>query len=273
MRRGFKYIFRVCVISDNYVPAELELAASLQDKTTGRKVKKIAHLYEDSAYGQGENALMKRDAAKYGLELIHSQAVPGGAADVTPYVNKLKSSNPDFIIAAVFFFDTCNFIRTFKEQDYCPMGYLFGADSDEFLTEMKKDGNYSFTYLNWDETMKASWDRQILVRYKKKFGSNMDGWAAQGYTSVYVLKDALERAASTDRDKLRKALAETDLPAEKGNLLPTKGGRIQFDEKGENKNILTMMGQVLDGKRVIVWPSDYKTGDPVFPVPKWGERK
>lgn len=273
MQRGFKYIFRVCVHSEHYVPAELATAASLVDKKTGRKVKTIAHLYEDSAYGQAENAVTKREAPKYGLELVYSLGFPGGTTDLTPYVNKLKSINPDFITAAMFFFDTCNFIRTFKEQNFNPMGYLSGADSDEFLTEMKKDGDYAFTYLVWDEKIKNPRGNEIIEGFKKKFGVNIDGWAALGYSSAYVLKDAFERAASTDPDKLRKALAETDLPPEKGNFLPTKGGRIQFDDKGENKNIFIMCGQILDQKRVIIWPPEYKTGDPVFPVPKWSERK
>jgi branched-chain amino acid transport system substrate-binding protein len=101
----------------------------------------------------------------------------------------------------------------------------------------------------------------------------MDAFAAHGYASAYVLKDALERAASTDSAKLREALAETDLTAEKGNILPTKGGRIQFDQKGENKNIIMMVGQILNQKREIIWPTAYKTGDPLFPIPKWSERR
>lgn len=273
MQRGFKYIFRVAPLDEHYVPAGLAMVASLQDKKTGKKVKTIAHLFEDSAYGQGENVVTKREAPKYGLELIHSQAFPGGTTDLTPYVNKLKSLDPDFITSSAFFFDGVNFIRTFKEQNYCPRGYWFGAQSDEFLTEMKKDGDYDFTTLFWDESVKMPRGKEVVEKFRKQFGLNMDGYVALGYTCTYVLKDALERAASTDADKLRKALAETDLPHERGNFMPSKGGRIQFDENGENKSTIMMGAQVLNQKRGVIWPPEYKTAEPVFPVPKWSERK
>jgi branched-chain amino acid transport system substrate-binding protein len=262
----------VCAHSEQYVPSALNIAANLVDKKTGRKVKTIAHVYEDSAYGQAENVLTRKEASRYGLELIHSQAFPGGSADLTPYVNKLKSVNPDFVTGSVFFFDVCNFIRTFKEQKFNPMGYHFGAEQDEFISAMKKDADYTFTWLPWDEKIKGPRVLQTFEKFRKKFQSNMDPFSALGYTSVYVLKEAFERAGSTDSDKLLSALKQTDLPQEKGNILAAKGGRIQFDERGENKNVIVMEGQILNQKREIIFPPEYKTGEAVFPIPKWEER-
>jgi len=272
MQRGFKYTFRVCANSDVLIPAALNIASTLQDKKTGKKVKTLAHLYEDSAYGQAETAVIKREAPKYGLDFVSAQAFTGGTPDLTPYVNKLKSVNPDFIIGSVFFFDICNFIRTFREQNFNTMGYHFGAEADEFLTEMKKDANYTFTHLPWDEKMNIPRIMEVVQRFRKKYGENMDAFAMHGYACAYVLKEALERSGSTDSDKLLKALKETDLSPDKGNFLPTKGGRIQFDEIGENKNIIMMSGQILNQKREIIFPPQYKTNDPVFPIPKWNER-
>jgi ABC-type branched-subunit amino acid transport system substrate-binding protein len=113
---------------------------------------------------------------------------------------------------------------------------------------------------------------EVVQKFRKKYGENMDAFAMHGYACAYVLKEALERSGSTDSDKLLKALKETDLSPDKGNFLPTKGGRIQFDEIGENKNIIMMSGQILNQKREIIFPPQYKTNDPVFPIPKWNER-
>lgn len=276
MQRGFKYTFRVTANAEVFVPSELAAIAAMVDEKTKKKVRTIAHMYEDSAYGQAENVIYKRDASKFGLELILSQAYPGGTTDLTPYVNKIKSLNPDFVGLTGFFFDTCNFVRTIKEQNFNPMGYLIEGNSDEFLTEIKKDSNFAFTYLLWNEGIKIPGTEkkamEVNERFKKQFGMNMDGWAMLGYVSTYVLKDALERAASTDPNKLRKALAETNLTGPKGNIMATKGGRVQFDEIGENKNAIIIFGQVLNGKREVTWPPEYKTAEPVFPVPKWSER-
>jgi len=228
MQRGFKYTFRVCANSEVLIPSALNFASTIQDKKTGRKVKTIAHLYEDSAYGQAETAVIRRDASKYGLEFVSGQAFTGGTPDVTPYVNKLKSVNPDFIVGSVFFFDICNFIRTFREQNFTPMGYHFGAEADEFLTEMKKDANYTFTHLPWDEKMNVPRIMEVVQRFKKKFGENMDAFAVHGYTCAYVLKEALERAASTDSDKLLKALKEIDLTPDKGIFCRPRGAEYSL---------------------------------------------
>lgn len=276
MQRGFKYCFRVIPNAEIFAPAEVAMIASLRDKRTGKKVRTIGHMYEDLGYGQVTDASYKTEAPKYGMEISLSIAYPGGAADLTPYVNKLKSVNPDFTKLTGFFFDNCNFVRTIKEQNFNPMGYLVEGNSDEFLTEMGKLANYAFTYLVWEEGIAIpgvkTKGRQVNARFREKYGTNMDGWAMMGYVSVFVLKDALERAATTDSDKLRKALAETDLTVEKGNIMITKGGRLQFNEIGENKNAIILGGQILNQKRECIWPSEYKTAESVFPVPGWSER-
>jgi branched-chain amino acid transport system substrate-binding protein len=84
------------------------------------------------------------------------------------------------------------------------------------------------------------------------------------YQVVHVLRDALERAGSTDREKVREALAKTNLS---DHILPQEA--IRFDEAGENVNASPALLQVQDGKPVAVGPAKYAEAKPVFPVPKW----
>ena len=86
------------------------------------------------------------------------------------------------------------------------------------------------------------------------------------YQSAYVLKDALERAASTDRDKVRDALAATNL---KDQIVPYP---IAFDGKGQNPHARTLLMQVLDQKIVVVYPNEFAEAKPVIPVPAWAGR-
>jgi branched-chain amino acid transport system substrate-binding protein len=91
------------------------------------------------------------------------------------------------------------------------------------------------------------------------------------YTCVYILKDALERAASTDREKIRDALAKTHLkPGEKGNIQPCS---IIFEEAGQNKDARTVIAQIQDGKRRSIFPVQFASREPIWPMPKWKDRK
>jgi branched-chain amino acid transport system substrate-binding protein len=77
----------------------------------------------------------------------------------------------------------------------------------------------------------------------------------------------LERAGSVDKDKIRKALAETDMKTnEKGNILHYG---VKFDEKGQNIHACELLNQVQKGRYLPIWPSNSAVSNPVYPFPGW----
>jgi branched-chain amino acid transport system substrate-binding protein len=97
----------------------------------------------------------------------------------------------------------------------------------------------------------------------------MNGHAAETYMSTMVLADALQRAGSTDRVKLRDALAKTNICGDR-NILPYDC--IKFDDSGQSPQGRLVMLQVQNGKFVSVWPPEIAAASPVFPVPSWSAR-
>lgn len=83
--------------------------------------------------------------------------------------------------------------------------------------------------------------------------------AAQSAAAVYVLADALERAQSLDTDKVRDAIAATDLL--------TFYGPIKFDETGKNIAKRKILTQIIDGGYVVVAPEELAEQEPVIPRP------
>ena len=55
--------------------------------------------------------------------------------------------------------------------------------------------------------------------------------------------------------------------------MPWKG--VKFDETGQNILATGVVIQMRpeDGKYHIVWPEEYAIYKPIFPMPKWSERK
>jgi branched-chain amino acid transport system substrate-binding protein len=95
----------------------------------------------------------------------------------------------------------------------------------------------------------------------------MTGFAGVCYTSAYLIKDVLERAGSIDKEKIRKALVETDMKIrEKGNILHYG---IKFDEKGQNIYATELINQVQGGQFVPVWAPEFALAKPIWPFPGW----
>jgi branched-chain amino acid transport system substrate-binding protein len=104
--------------------------------------------------------------------------------------------------------------------------------------------------------------------FKKRWGSEPRGTGdTPSYTSLYLIKDAIERAGTLDVDALVTAIEQTDMI--------TVGGRLRFDKTnhqaiyGTNPKE-TLMAQLLqwqDGKRVCIWPPQIAVGE--YKLPPW----
>ena len=91
------------------------------------------------------------------------------------------------------------------------------------------------------------------------------GITCQKIGEVEVFADAIARAGSLDKDKVRDALAKTDLM--------TFYGPVKFDETGKNIAKSMVMYQVQNEHYVVVAPSKWASAKPVYPAPAWDKRE
>jgi branched-chain amino acid transport system substrate-binding protein len=95
-------------------------------------------------------------------------------------------------------------------------------------------------------------------------GQKLTGFNAQGIQVVYVIADALERAASTDPAKIRDALAATNMTkADPRLILPSDF--IKFDETGQNIGLRNIMVQWFGDQKFTTFPKEVATRTPVVP--------
>ena len=121
----------------------------------------------------------------------------------------------------------------------------FGAATNGFLcpTQWAETLSYSDGYFGtaaeYDTLFKQTYEGYRNVPYQ----------AAQASAAVLVWKDAFERANSFDTEKLRDALAATDMKTFYGN--------IRFSEAGNNIAKPMVLRQIQDGKLNVVAPSKW----------------
>ena len=269
--RGFRYTFRTGQNPRQLVEGEIALIRYLNTLTT-TPVKKVAIADEDSLSGQSMEKWRRKLYTEAGFDVVGSVAYPATTRDLSAEVSKIKAMKPDFLLRMGYVSDAILLTRAMYELDCNVMGMTdpSGGAEPSYITELGKLSEYSFVSSMWDTRIKIPGVKEVAAVYKKKIGQELEYKAACYYCAVYMIKDALERCGSTDREKLRDAIASTNLKSgEKGNI---NAYDIQFDAKGQNSKATVLSGQVLDQKLTYVFPLKYAERKPVFPVPPWKDR-
>ena len=125
-------------------------------------------------------------------------------------------------------------------------------------------GEYVVALEAWTPGLPWPGNDRLIEDAKKRLGGKLP-WSGvgTGYVDVQVLADAIERAGSLDREKIRDALAKTEMM--------TVGGPVKVRPDGTFE-LMVYLCQWQKGSYVPVWPKKYAVADPKLPVPKWSER-
>src|SRR6202158_3568012 len=236
-------------------------------KNANVPIKRVAMMHEDGNFGTTMGNHVEAFSKTMGYELVQRIPYNLRSPDLTSELSKVKAARPDLLIISGYYGVSKIIAETaakLRISVSAPVGLANAAYSNpKFITENREltdqlfDGNY------WHNPQSPR-ARAVFDAYQKRFTSTLTSHGVQAYTVIGVVKDALERAGSTDRDKLREAIAKTNL----ADHILTQDA-IRFDDAGENVNATPALLQVQGGKAVVVGPARFVEAKPVFPVPKW----
>ena len=102
--------------------------------------------------------------------------------------------------------------------------------------------------------------------FKKKYGRDLDDTSARWMQAFFVLADAINRAGSTDPEKIQAALKATDLTS---NQLMIGYRGVKFDATGQNILAATYLIQLRGKQYVSIWPEDRATNKLEYPMKGW----
>jgi branched-chain amino acid transport system substrate-binding protein len=105
----------------------------------------------------------------------------------------------------------------------------------------------------------------VNALFKARSNKDLNDNTGREVTALLVLADAINRAGSTDPDKLHAALVATDVPGNQ-TIMPWKG--IKFDETGQNTEASPVIQQFKDGKYHTIYPFDVASEPAVWNVGK-----
>lgn len=278
--RGFKYVFRPNNKATYDAREQLD-AIDLLKKETGKGPSSIGLFYEGTDWGRSHAANIKKFAKERGYTISLDESFPPNQVDFTAQLLKIRASKPEALIVVAYTPDHLLFTRQYFENKInIPYGiHSVGGGSEDpsfYKAVPQKAVDYLFVQEDWQiDRLKTDKDPRVLdanTRFKAQAGYDINSYGAQGISNVYLIKDVLERAASTDREKIRDALAATDITS--GMPLIVGYQRIKFDEQGQNTFGHGVISENIGGERRTIWPSANRAPDtkPVWPVPDWSAR-
>jgi branched-chain amino acid transport system substrate-binding protein len=273
--RGFKYVFRLIHPASLWGKSQIDFIGDLKAKKN-LPIQKIALIYENTDQGQATAKGWRKYAEPAGLKIILDEAYPRDQSDFTPLMLKIKQAKPDVILMVTYISDAILLQKSYKEHRIEPIAFIgssSGHSDPSFQRQVGSLSEYLFDLTEWSADLKHTpLVKKTAEAYQvwNKDKRPMNGGAAYCYAGAWVLKDAMERAASGKPEAIRKALAETNIKEGPATILPFSP--IQFNDKGQAQNTTVIMVQYRNGIRQTVWPEGVKALDPVVPFPKWDKR-
>ncbi|MCR9077286.1 MAG: amino acid ABC transporter substrate-binding protein, partial [bacterium] len=265
--QGYRYMFAVLSTSELYLASSIALAAELAEKS-GKKASdvKIAMAFENDPFSLDVRAGVVEDAEKFGMKIIIDDKLPRDLSDMTATLTKVKALKPDLLLVSGHEKGATTAARQITELKIdTPIVAMTHCESADIVTNFgagAMEGVLCPT--QWSETL--SYKDGLFgsaADYDKLFKSTYEGYstvpyqAAQASAAVQVWKDAFERANSFDSEKLRDALAATDMS--------TFYGDIKFSEAGNNIAKPMVLRQVQGGEYLVVAPTKWAAAKMQFP--------
>ncbi|MDR2798519.1 MAG: ABC transporter substrate-binding protein [Treponema sp.] len=211
------FIFRACFID----PFQGTVGGLFAATDIGAK--KAAVLYDNgNDYSVGLTDNFVATFEQQGGTIVAKESYITGDVDFNAQLTKIKSAEPEVVYLPDYYSTVSLIAKQLRAQGVTAP--IVGADGWDGLTENAGDevlnGFYSNHYASDSTDPKVV---NFVKAYQGKFKSVPVSFAALGYDSLYLIRDAILRAGSTDSSKVRDALAQT-----KGSYVT---GNLTFDAK------------------------------------------
>lgn len=209
------YIFRTCFIDPFQGPVMAKFA---QEKL---RAKRIALMVSNSsAYSIGLAKFFRESFTANGGTIVLEQKYAEGDKDFKAQLTAIKSAGVDAVFNPGYYNEGA--LIVLQARDLGLTLPIFGADSWEAEALIELGGKAiegAYLCSHYSPADPSPRVQNFVQAYKKRFGFTPDSNASLGYDSVLVLVDAIKRAGTTDRVKIRDALAATtNFPAVTGNI-------------------------------------------------------
>lgn len=183
--------------------------ATLLSYAAQKNFKRVALVTENSDLGQLTNRFFKAGIEKAGMQIVAEEVVPRGSTTAEPQMQKVRAANPDAVfLTGVLTPENALILRAYRQLGLkAPLlgNYNFSVPQTAAVAKGLIDG---VVFVDAFDPAKPQ-TKAFIESFKKDTGSEPYNLNGYGYDGVMLAADAIRRAGSTDKDKVREAMQST----------------------------------------------------------------
>jgi branched-chain amino acid transport system substrate-binding protein len=265
-RRGLKFYFRAAPHDEMFSAAMFDFFDAMKKK--GTKIDTVSLFHEDTIFGTDSGNAQLKLANDRGYKVLADIKYRANSPSLSAEVQQLKAANADVLMPSSYTTDGILLVKTMAELGY-KANAIVAQDagfSEKALYDAvgdKLEGVISRGSFSLDLAAKRPMVGKINDMFKAKSGKDLNDFSSRQFMGLIVMADAINRAKSTDGDKIREALVATDMPGEQ-TIMPWK--RVKFDEMGQNNDADPVLLQYVGGKFVTIFPPQAAVAEAIWPM-------
>jgi branched-chain amino acid transport system substrate-binding protein len=198
-------------------------ADDIQGTVGARWAKKLGHkkvyiLNDQELYGKGIADVFETEAKKIGMEVVGNEGIDYKQPDQKPILTKIRATGADLVyMGAVVETGAQTIIRQMKDLGMvAPKVSFMGPDGlyeEELLKAATCDAalgvamHITFASLPFEEM--SGKGGEIYKLYKERYKIEPTSYALYSWEAAEITIDAIKRAGTKDREKIRAAIAAT----------------------------------------------------------------
>ncbi len=237
--QGFPYVFRICGRDDQQGAVSGSYAADVLKAT------KIAIMDDKSAYGQGLADEVKKTFEAKGGTVVLYQGIGKDDRDFHSEIALIKSSGAQALFWGGMYGQGGPLLVELRQENL-NLPFLSGDGCyDQNFIDTSGNAAQSGVFLTFGKDYRSlPAAKPFLDKYMATYHQAEGAYSVYGYDAANVLFTAIQKAGTTDPDKVTAIMKSTPFD--------TTLGTIEFDSKGDLKQPGFVVWTVKDGKFTVV---------------------
>lgn len=202
-----EYAFRTSFID----PFQGTVAANFAANELGVKT---AAVYADNAsdYAKGLAASFIEDFEAAGGTIVAQESYVAKDTDFRSTLTRISSADPEFVFIPGYYEEVGLIVKQARDLGIdVPLMGADGWDSPTIVDLAGADAlNNTFIINHYSAEDPDGKAKEFADKFEEKYGKLPNSFNALGYDTVYLLKDAIERAGELDGEAIKDALASTE---------------------------------------------------------------
>ena len=227
LNKNRRYTFTPFSRASQFAEAQLQMSRLVSDSP------KVAVIFENTAFGTSTSNGLREQAPGQGVEVVMFEPYSAGLTDASPLINKVRASGANMLFPVSYLNDLILIIRAIRQNELkiAINGGSGGFVIPDFYKNVGSVGEGLLGVAHWNHDVNAD-ALKVNENYKKQYGEFLFEYAGGLVAQTFMIADALERAASTDPQKVRDALSTLDVSSGYAAMGP--GGKVKFGPNGKN---------------------------------------